>query len=304
MTDRITPAMVSSATLADLSSTLSSLERSTEELSSGRTILEPSDNPYGASRVIDLQSQLDGLSSYESAAQSGIAWENTASTALSGINTSVQRIRELVLQAANGTNSQTSLNAIAMQIEQLTEGIKQDANVQYAGEYVFSGTSTTTAPYQQGENDEYQGNAETLARTVGPTATLTISTNISTLLGNGAGAEDGKLLDTLRTIAANIRTGTPEAIAEVAGANLKSLDANMQTLSDLQATAGSTIDQLQTALTRSEDLQESITAALSSTEDANVATVSIAYANEQAAYQAALHASATIIQQSLLNFLQ
>ena len=61
MTERITPAMVTASTLNDLNSSLTALERTSDELSSGKTILEPSDNPYGASRVIDLQSQLDGL---------------------------------------------------------------------------------------------------------------------------------------------------------------------------------------------------------------------------------------------------
>ncbi len=44
--------------------------------------------------------------------------------------------------------------------------------------------------------------------------------------------------------------------------------------------------------------------ALSNTLDTNVAQVSIAYANEQAAYEAALRAGASIVQESLLNFLQ
>ncbi|HLH13855.1 MAG TPA: flagellar hook-associated protein FlgL [Solirubrobacteraceae bacterium] len=302
--DRITPAMVTSSTVADLSASLSSLERSTEELSSGRTILEPSDNPYGASRVIDLQSELDGLSAYESDAQSGVAWEDTASSAMSSINSSLQRVRELVLQAANGTNDQTDLNTIATQIEELTEGIKQDANAQYAGEYIFSGTLTTTAPYQQGEDDEYQGNAETISRAVGPGATVTISTNLSTLLGNGVASEDGKLLDTLRTLVTNLRSGTPEGIAAVGTTDLQSLDANLATLSELQSAAGSATDQLQAALARNEDLQTSIAEGLSSTEDTNIAATSIAYANEQAAYSAALRAGATIVQESLINFLQ
>ena len=85
MSERITPAMVTSATLNDLNASLGALTRTTDELSSGKKILEPSDNPYGASQVIDLQSQLEGLSSYESNAQDGISWENTASTAMSSI---------------------------------------------------------------------------------------------------------------------------------------------------------------------------------------------------------------------------
>jgi flagellar hook-associated protein 3 FlgL len=302
MTERITPAMVTSSTLNDLNSSLAALDRTTDELSSGKTILEPSDNPYGASQVIDLQSELDGLSSYESDAQDGISWENTASSAMASISQIAQRVRELLVQGANGTYNQSDLETMALQVEQLTESVKQDANAQYAGQYVFSGTATTTAPYEQGANDEYKGNAETVSRAVGPGASVTITTNISTALGEGG--EDGKLLDTLRTIAENMRSGTPEGREALGSTDLQKLDGNIETLVQLQARAGSATDQLQTALTRNEDLQTSISEALSNTDDTNIAAASVAYANEQAAYEAALRAGATIVQESLLNFLQ
>ena len=83
MTERITPAMVTNTTLNDINSSLAAMERTSNELSSGKTILEPSDNPYGASQVINLQSQLDGLSSYATNAQEGISWESTAGSATS-----------------------------------------------------------------------------------------------------------------------------------------------------------------------------------------------------------------------------
>jgi flagellar hook-associated protein 3 FlgL len=304
MSERITPAMVTSATLNDLNASLGSLTRTTDELSSGKTILEPSNNPYGASQIINLQSQLEGLSSYESNAQDGISWENTASTAMSSIGQAAQRVRELLVQGANGTYNQSDLETMALQVEQLAEGIKQDANTQYAGQYVFSGTATTTVPYEQGTEDEYQGNAETVSRAVGPGATVTITTNISTLLGNGEASKDGKLLDTLRTIAKNMRAGTAEGREALGTTDLQSLDGNLETLTQLQAAAGSATDQLQTALSRNEDLQTSISQALSNTDSTNVAAASIAYANEQAAYEAALRAAASIVQESLLNFLQ
>jgi flagellar hook-associated protein 3 FlgL len=304
MSERITPAMVTSATLNDLNASLGALTRTTDELSSGKKILEPSDDPYGASQVIDLQSQLEGLSSYESNAQDGISWENTASTAMSSIGQAAQRVRELLVQGANGTYNQSDLETMALQVEQLTEGVKQDANTEYAGQYLFSGTATTTAPYEQGAEDEYQGNGETVSRAVGPGATVTITTNISTLLGNGEASEDGKLLDTLRTIAKNLRAGTAEAREALGTTDLQNLDGNLETLTQLQATAGSATDQLQTALSRNEDLQTSISQALSNTDDTNVAAVSVEYANEQAAYEAALRAAASIVQESLLNFLQ
>jgi flagellar hook-associated protein 3 FlgL len=304
MSDRITPAMVTSATIQEMNASLAALTRTTNELSSGKTILEPSDNPYGTSRVIDLQSQLAGLSSYASNAQDGIAWENTAGSAMSSMNEVVQRVRQLLVQSANGTINQSNLNAAATEVEQLTDGVKQDANTQYAGQYVFSGTLTTTAPYQQGANDEFQGNAETVSRTVGPGASVTITSNISALLGNGQASGDGKLLDTLRTIAQDMRSGTDAGKAALGSSDLANLDGNIATLSQLQAAGGSATNQLQTALSRSEDLQTTITASLSSTEDANIANTSIAYANEQAGYQATLRAAARIVQESLLDFLK
>ncbi len=297
--------MVTSSTLSNLNSSLAALERTTDELSSGKTILEPSDNPYGASRVIDLQSELEGLGNYENDAQDGIAWENTASSAMSNMNEIAQRVRELLVEAANGTNNQGDLNTIAIEVEQLTESIKQDASTQYAGQYVFSGTATNTAPYEQGaEKDEFKGNTETVSRAVGPGATVTVSTNISSLLGNGEASKDGKLLDTLRTITQHLRSGTAEGREALGTIDLTSLDTNLETLSQLQAVAGSATDQLKTALTRNEDVQTSVTEALSNIEDTNVAAVSIQYANEQAAYEAALRAGASIVQESLLNFLQ
>ncbi|HLL92715.1 MAG TPA: flagellar hook-associated protein FlgL [Solirubrobacteraceae bacterium] len=304
MTERITNAMVTSSLLNNLNSSLASLERTGEELSSGRTILEPSDNPYGASQVIDLQSQLDGLSSYATATQDGISWTNTASSALSSINGIVARVREMLVQAANGTNNQSDLNTVAQEVEQLTESVKQDANTQYAGQYLFSGTSTTTAPYQPGAGDEYQGDHETISRAIGPGATVTISGDISTLLGNGEASGDGKLLDTLRTIAKNLRGGTAEDREALGSTDLTKLDANTETLRQLQSVAGSTTDQLQTALARNEDMQTTVTESLSNTQDTNIAATSVTYANEQAAYEAALRASAKIVQESLLNFLQ
>jgi len=304
MSDRITAGMITSSTLNDINSSLSAIARTSEELSSGKSILQPSDNPYGASHAIDLQSQLDGLESYSSNVQDGLSWTTTAEGAMGNINNVLQRVRELTVQASNGTLNQGDLNAMATEVSQLAEAVKQDANAQYAGQYVFSGTLTTTPPYKQGETDTYAGNGESVARSIGPGGALNVNTNISSLLGNGQGAADGKLLDVLRTIAQHMREGTPESKAALNSTDLKGLDTNLETLSQLQSTAGSTTNQLHMAATRIETLQITLTKTLSSTQDADLAKTSIAFSNEHAAYTAALRAGASIVQESLLNFLK
>lgn len=305
MNGRITNAMMTAATLNDLNSSLGALERSAAELSSGKTILQPSDNPYGASHAIDLQSQLDGLSSYAKSVQDGISWTQAASGAMGSIGSAVQRVRELMLEASNGTNNAGDLANISSEVKQLTETIKQDANTQFAGQYIFSGTATSTAPYGQGEGaaDEYKGNHEAIARLYGPNATVVVNTDLSKVLGNGTGAEDGKLLDTLRTIQQHLSEATPESRSALGGSDLKALDANFEGLSQLQSEVGSATNQLQTATSRIEALQGSIEKGLSSTIDTDVAKTTIEYANQQAAYEAALRAGANIVQESLLNFL-
>ncbi|HEY2767766.1 MAG TPA: flagellar hook-associated protein FlgL [Solirubrobacteraceae bacterium] len=303
MSTRITTGMVIGSTLADINAAQLAMTRTQGELSSGKSILEPSDNPYGASQAIALQSSLDGLGSYERSAKDGISWLNTSASALTSIDSQVQRVRELVLQAGNGIDSPSDLANIAAEVEQLTEGVKQDVNTQYAGQYVFSGTLTNTPAYQPGENDTYQGNAGTVSRVIGPGAPANISVNLASVFGNGPGAADGKLLDTLRTIVTNLKEGTPAAVETLRTTDLKNLDTNLNALTGVQAEAGAVTDQLDLALSRIQSLQITATQQLSNVQDANIAQVSIEFSNQQAAFNAALRAGASIVQESLLEFL-
>lgn len=300
MNTRITPNMIAGSTLADINAAQATMTRSQEELASGKSILQPSDNPYGAAQSITLQSAIDGLSAYEHGAQDGVSWMNTSASALTSIDSQVQRVRELVLQGASGINSPTDLENIAEEVEQLTEGIKQSADTQYAGQYVFSGTLTATAPYKPGAEDAYQGNEGAIARALGPGSSVNVAVNLAGVLGSGGG--DGKLLSTLRTIAQNLREG-PAAVEALRTTDLKNLDANINALTGLQAEAGAVTDQLQLALSRISSLQDTATAQLANVQDANFAQVSIEYSNQHAAFEAALRAGASIVQESLLEFL-
>ncbi len=303
MSERITSTMVAGTTLADINSSLNALQRSESELASGKSIEQPSDNPYGASRAIELQSAIDGMNGYQANAQDGISWTQTASSALQNMNEVGQRVRELLVQASNGVNNPIDRTAIAEEVDQLTQTVKQDANTQYAGQYVFSGTQTATAPYKSGGEDAYQGNEGQITRSIGPGASVVVNTNISSVLGSGQGAGDGKLLDTLRTISEHLKGGTPADVAALGSTDLQNLEGNLNSLTTLQAGVGAVTDQMQTAVSRVEDLQVQAAKTLSNTQDADLAKVSIAYSNEQAAYNAALRAGASIVQTSLMEFL-
>jgi flagellar hook-associated protein 3 FlgL len=300
MFGRITTQMTASMTLADLQQSLNRLDTTQQQLSSGKKINQPSDDPYGTSQAMGLNGQLSALNDYTNNITDGTAWTQQATTSLGDIDSMVQRVRELVVQASNGTYTQSDLNASAAEVNQLIDAIKQEANASYNGQYIFSGTSTGTAPYQTGSTDTYQGGTGNVNRLIGPNTTISVNTNISNLLGNGQASNDGGLLDTLRTVVSDMQSGN---IGAIGGADLKNLDANFGTLTQMEANVGAISNRLTLASTRIQQLQNSDTAALSNVQDADMATVAINFSTEQAAYQAALKAGANIVQSSLLDFL-
>lgn len=303
LNDRITPTQVTSTVVRDLNESFARLNRSSEELSTGRAFIEPSENPLGAARSLDLESVLEGLAGYASNVKEAISRENGAAGALSSIGTILQKVRALVVQS-NGINTKSELESIAGEVEGLTESVKQYANARFGHEYVLSGTMTETAPYSSGAEDSYHGNEGSILRAIAPGAAVNLGLSAKTLLGEGSSAEDGKLLDVLRTIAKHMREDSPEALKALDSTDPEALEANEDTLMTMQAHVGTIVAQLRGAEASIEERRTTMAAALSNVKDANFAQVSLEYSSEQAAWEAALRTSSSIVQMSLLEFLR
>jgi flagellar hook-associated protein 3 FlgL len=304
MTLAITPQMVDSSNVTTLETDLNQLDAIQQTLSTGYQINQPSDNPYGETETLALNAQIASYASYQSNINDGTAWVESASASLQSIQSALNGAQTLTTQAANGTLNATDLKDSAQQVLQYISEIKQMADAQYNGSYIFSGTATTTAPYQEaaGAPDTYQGNAGSIVRLIGPGVTVPINANLHAVLGDGAPG-DGGLLRTLRTIY-NDMTGTAGGSQGDLGNQLSALQGNLSSLEVVQAQVGATQDQLQMAGTRIESLQTTDQTQLGNIEDTNMAQATLQYSTEQAGYQAALQSTAAIVQQSLMNFLQ
>ena len=303
MIGRITPLMTTAQVLSNINTIQDQMATTQEELSTGKTINQPSDNPYGASLAIQLNTDLSGLTNYSNAVTDGTAWTQAATSALGNVQTMLQRVQELVVQSANGTESPSDLAATADEVNQIKDAIKQEASSQYNGQYIFSGSATATEPYSSSTGDVFQGNTSAVTREIGPGSSVQVNTDISSLLGSGSSASDGKLLDTLTQISNDLTGGTSADVADLSNNQLGNLSGSLNTLEQLQANVGSASDRLTLASTRITNLQDSDTAALSNDEDANVAQTYTTFSNEQAAFTAALKAGANIVQSSLMDFL-
>lgn len=105
-----------------------SQEKSLERIASGKQINRASDDPAGLSISTALESQARSLFKQISNRQDEISLMQTAEGGMNGIADSLQRIRELSVQSANGTLTDSDRGAIQMEIDQLKEDINQNAN--------------------------------------------------------------------------------------------------------------------------------------------------------------------------------
>jgi flagellar hook-associated protein 3 FlgL len=301
---RITQSMLTRALMTDLHGVADKLSHTQRKLSSGREITRPSDDPFGTSRAMSLRGTPAGTGQYQRNVDDGLAWLQTTDSALASVSDIVQRARELGLQGANDVLDGVSRESIASEIDQLVESAKTQMNASYAGRRVFAGTATDTAPYAQGASDAYAGDANGIAREIGPGVSVNLNVVGSDLLGGGQAAGDDKLLNVLRDMAAHLRGNTPADMNALRGGDLQRLDANGDELSRLRARTGALSSRLESAKDSLTQLEETTKSLLTNIEDADMAQVIVDYTTQQTVYQSALKAGANVIQSSLLDFLR
>jgi flagellar hook-associated protein 3 FlgL len=305
---RITTSMIHRNVLSDLNSVSEKLSRTQEKAASGKQITRPSDDPYGAARAMGLRSALSANAAYKSNIEDAEDWQNSTEAALDSITQYVHRANDLLIQGSSDTADQTSRNALADEIDQIIQGVKETANTKYGDKYLFSGTATATPPYTQGADDTYKGDQGGLnpavpgvLREIGPGVTMTINSVGQEILGDGQAAGDGKLLDTLRTISQDLRSGNGPSLR---GNDLSQLQGNLNQVLEVRARNGAATNRLQAADARLDDIATSVTKQLSDTEDADMAQTLIEFNSQSVAYQSALRAGANIVQSSLMDFLK
>lgn len=126
------------------------LNRTQMQLSTGKKIISPSDDPSGSVRVLELQHSIDLAGTYQRNISSAETALSSEENALSNINDILQRVRELAIQGNGGVLDNVSLQGIAQEVQQHLSGLLDLANtVDSNGEYLFSGYSTTIKPFSQ-----------------------------------------------------------------------------------------------------------------------------------------------------------
>ena len=225
MSVRFTNDIMSRQTLFDLGNITQTLTKTQNELSTGKSISTPEDNPYGAGLATSLKNELADNQQYQSNISDAQAWTQTADATLGNVTDIIQRARELVVAAANGTQDQTSLSAISAEITQLKGSLQAQANATYNGRYIFAGTATNTEPYP---GNTYTGNSLPVQRLVGAGQTVAINQNGPSAFGvTAAGPPATKnVFDMFDDVINDLNTGNTAALGSTA---LAGMDAALTT---------------------------------------------------------------------------
>ena len=167
--------------------TTSTQAKSTEKLSSGYKINRAADDAAGLSISEKMRKQIRGLTQASSNAQDGISAVQTAEGALNEVQDMLQRMNELAVKAANGTNSEDDRNYIQDEVNQLIKEIDRvSTTTKFNETYLLKGDDT--AKVDGATNGTVGGTDGTAAGAGGTGATKSVLTiNLSTLA-----AKEGK----------------------------------------------------------------------------------------------------------------
>ena len=238
----------------NLSASGSDLATSMERLSSGMRINSAKDDAAGLQISNRLTSQVNGLAVAQRNANDGISMAQTAEGAMSESTNILQRMRELALQSANGSNSDTDRDALQQEVTALQTELTRISDTTTFGDINLLDGSFGTRQFQVGADAE---------QTIGVSLKSTAATALGAFEVEGAGSVFGTL--TADTLAVEFATGTAGDVT-VSGYKGSYTNAYGGTGAETAATLATAINEQNTGV-KAEAYLEATIADLSVTDD-------------------------------------
>ncbi|MFA5985047.1 MAG: flagellar hook-associated protein FlgL [Methylococcaceae bacterium] len=273
------------------------------QLSSGKQVLKPSDNPAAAAQIVNLNHSIDTTKQYQdniAVAQGNLGLQ---ATTLQSANDAVQRLRELATQALNDSNNANDRKAIANEVDQLNSQLIGLANTRNAsGDYLFSGFLTSTPAFASTGNASapfysYNGDSNQRLVQIGESRFITDSDPGSNVFGPSSAGGTDSLFDVVKSFSDDLKANTPKTSI------LDQLSSALDKISNVQSSNGARLNALDRQQTANADYLLSTQTVLSNTQDLDYAQAISKYNLQTTTLQAAQQAFTKVQQLSLFSFL-
>jgi flagellar hook-associated protein 3 FlgL len=295
---RVDPNMVPGI-LEDLQQSQLSLNTALQEVSTGKSVSVPSDNPTAAAEMVQNTIETGDVDQYTQNISSVMTTLQSAGSALSSVVTSLTQAVSLGTEGANGTNSTANLQTLASQVQGILTSVVSAANTTVGGSYVFGGTSTAT-PYTADSTSPsgytYNGNDDTNSVEVGDHTSVQFNVPGSQIFSNST----NNVLGSLSSLVTALQSGNSSQI----GTATSAVDSAIGFIGQQQVFYSNAEGQLNSQ----ETFLQQDTVTLASQENNLVgvdeATAATDLSQAETDNSAALAAAAKVLPNSLLNFLE
>lgn len=292
---RVTEQTIAATAQRGLGLSQTRLANAQQAASSGQRIGRPSDDPVGTAGALQVHAQIAAANQYKRNIDDGTAWLTTLDGALGNATGFLRQIRDLTIQAGNGSLGQDSRNAIAQQIDSLRQDVLSSANTRYLGRSVFAGTSDAEGAFTDGSPPTFNGvPGDTVQRRIGADQTVRVDGDGAAIFGTGANS----IFTVLDSISSDLRNGVDPT------SRLQALDTGMNALVAGRADIGTRLSQLQRAGSENMTDQNTLETQRSGIEDTDLGKAILDLQLQQTNYQAALAVTAKTLMPSLMDFLK
>jgi flagellar hook-associated protein 3 FlgL len=288
------------ATMTDLERAAEELTRRQREVSSGKRIHAPSDDPTASAAIVRERADIAAVDQFVRSADSVTSRLTVVDTVLSDLVLKLQAARSATVAGQGSVQTTEQREATAQELEGLRDAIFDDLNTTFRGTYLFSGGLGLQPPYTRaadGTVSGYLGDANALSVDVDRNRAMQISFDGSTVV---QGADTQGLFDTLAQVIQAVRTNDEPTLA----AGLQHLEAAFNRVTRVQSGVGADLNALDDQRARLGEMKRANVARVSKAEDTNMAESISAMQRADTAYQSALGAIATRTKLSLMDYLK
>jgi flagellar hook-associated protein 3 FlgL len=283
--------------LFDVNAAAEQLATKSSQVSSGKRIQAPADDPSAFAGGVRERTEMAALDTYISSGDNASSRLSVADSVLSDIISELESAQSSGAAGRSTVLTQAQRDATALQIKGIRDSVMQTLNTQYQGIYLFSGGQSTTQPYSAGPPiSGYQGDSNVQYVDVARGRQVQVTFDGSQI-AQGSAAND--IFTTLTNLANAVQTGNMAGI----DAAMTEVNAAHDRATAQQSVVGADIAGLTEDRTRLDALRRAADSRRSGFEDANMAESISGASQSQQAYQAALAALAKAGQLSLLDYL-
>ncbi|MCL1699932.1 flagellar hook-associated protein FlgL [Lysinibacillus sp. Bpr_S20] len=303
---RVTQSMLSSNMLRNLNTSYSKMSKYQDMLTSGKVITRPSDDPVVAVKGMGYRIDLDKNQQYQRNLREANTWLDTTDEAFDQVGEALKRIKELIVQAANDTNTDDDRQKINAEMQQIKEQLRDIANTKVGENYIFTGTHTNQPLYTDKTGPQNPAITTGGKKPIEINVFDGISMNINTP-GADLFNDIDEFMKHVTTLLESGATGEQigdELGLKASGNAIPGLDSIYESTLTLRADVGARQNRVEMMGNRLSLQEINVTKQLSANEDTDYAKTITEMITQDSIHQAALSVGAKIIQQTLVDFIR